>query len=93
MCRESHLLLSGCIYRNEAQRGERIRFRVIRATTGNRTSDSRVSPDTGRLYFFGDPSAKTENFNDQSVLAADRVQIDQTRGEGSLLRREHDRVG
>ncbi|KAL1386062.1 hypothetical protein pipiens_012887 [Culex pipiens pipiens] len=74
------------------QRGERIRLRVIRATTGNRTSDSRVFPDTGRSYCFGDPSAKTENFNDQSVLAADRVQIDRTRGGGSLLRREHDRA-
>lgn len=30
--------------------------------TGNRTCDSRVDPDTGRSYCFGDPSAKIEIF-------------------------------
>ncbi|XP_038115047.1 uncharacterized protein LOC6050731 isoform X2 [Culex quinquefasciatus] len=51
-----------CIYRFEAQRGERIRLEVTRAMTGNRTCDSRVDPDTGRSYCFGDPSAKIEIF-------------------------------
>ncbi|KAL1381429.1 hypothetical protein pipiens_013464 [Culex pipiens pipiens] len=52
----------------------------------DRQPNERLARDTGRSYFFGDPSAKTENFNDQSVLAADRYQIDRTRGGGSLLR-------
>ncbi|XP_035794280.1 uncharacterized protein LOC118467651 isoform X1 [Anopheles albimanus] len=51
-----------CIYRFEAQRGERVRIEITRAMTGNRTCDSRVDPDTGRSYCFGDSSARVEIF-------------------------------
>ncbi|XP_035906292.1 uncharacterized protein LOC118509603 isoform X2 [Anopheles stephensi] len=51
-----------CIYRFEAQRGERVRIEINRAMTGNRTCDSRVDPDTGRSYCFGDSTARVEIF-------------------------------
>lgn len=51
---------SSCVYRFEAQRGERIRVEIIRAMTGNRTCDSRVDPDTGRSYCFGNNSARID---------------------------------
>ncbi|XP_029726486.2 uncharacterized protein LOC109623124 isoform X2 [Aedes albopictus] len=51
-----------CVYRFEAQRGERIRVEISRAMTGNRTCDSRVDPDTGRSYCFGNNSARIEIF-------------------------------
>lgn len=49
-----------CIYRFEAQRGERIRVEISKAMTGNRTCDSRVDPDTGRSYCFGNNSARID---------------------------------
>ncbi|XP_052859858.1 uncharacterized protein LOC128267111 [Anopheles cruzii] len=51
-----------CVYRFEAQRGERVRLEIGRAMTGNRTCDSRVDPDTGRSYCFGDSTARVEIF-------------------------------
>ncbi|XP_058457818.1 uncharacterized protein LOC131434755 isoform X2 [Malaya genurostris] len=51
-----------CVYRFEAQRGERIRLEITRAMTGNRTCDSRVDPDIGRSYCFGNHSARIEIF-------------------------------
>ncbi|XP_055630213.1 uncharacterized protein LOC129771009 isoform X2 [Toxorhynchites rutilus septentrionalis] len=51
-----------CIYRFEAQRGERIRVEIVQAMTGNRTCDSRVDPDIGRSYCFGNHSARIEIF-------------------------------
>ncbi|XP_058836455.1 uncharacterized protein LOC131693017 isoform X2 [Topomyia yanbarensis] len=51
-----------CVYRFEAQRGERIRLEVMRAMTGNRTCDSRVDPDIGRSYCFGNHSTRIEIF-------------------------------
>ncbi|XP_050073509.1 uncharacterized protein LOC126561419 isoform X1 [Anopheles maculipalpis] len=51
-----------CIYRFEAQRGERVRIEINRAMTGYRTCDSRVDPDTGRSYCFGDSTARVEIF-------------------------------
>ncbi|XP_055536271.1 uncharacterized protein LOC129724969 isoform X2 [Wyeomyia smithii] len=51
-----------CVYRFEAQRGERVRVEVVRAMTGNRTCDSRVDPDIRRSYCFGNHSARIEIF-------------------------------
>lgn len=39
-----------------------MRIEINRAMTGNRTCDSRVDPDTGRSYCFGDSTARVEIF-------------------------------
>ncbi|KAG5680520.1 hypothetical protein PVAND_010026 [Polypedilum vanderplanki] len=49
-----------CIYRFEAQRGERVKIVVQRMMAGNRTCDTRVENDTQRSFCYGDNTAKLQ---------------------------------
>lgn len=52
--------LHSCVYRFEAQRGERVKIVVQRMMAGNRTCDTRVENDTQRSFCYGDNTAKLQ---------------------------------
>jgi hypothetical protein len=49
-----------CVYRFEAQRGERVKIVVHRMMAGNRTCETRVENDTQRSFCYGDNTAKVQ---------------------------------
>ncbi|CAG9804070.1 unnamed protein product [Chironomus riparius] len=49
-----------CVYRFEAQRGERVKIVVHRMMSGNRTCDTKAENDTQRSFCYGDNSAKLQ---------------------------------
>jgi len=51
-----------CVYRFEAQRGERVRIVVHRMMSGNRTCESKMENDTQRTFCYGNNSAKVQIF-------------------------------
>lgn len=52
-----------CVYRFEAQRGERVRVIVHRMMSGNRTCEAKMENDTQRTYCYGNNSARLEIFD------------------------------
>lgn len=54
--------LFSCVYRFEAQRGERIKINIHRMMAGNRTCDTKVENDTQRSFCYDDNSAKVQIF-------------------------------
>lgn len=59
---ESLFVLHSCVYRFEAQRGERVRIVVHRMMSGNRTCESKMENDTQRTFCYGNNSAKLQIF-------------------------------
>ncbi|XP_039229997.1 uncharacterized protein LOC26536190 isoform X2 [Drosophila yakuba] len=51
-----------CIYKFEAQRGERVRIKMRKVTTTNRPCFSRVDEDINRSFCYGDTSVRVEIF-------------------------------
>lgn len=51
-----------CVYRFEAQRGERVKIVVHRMMSGNRTCESKMENDTQRSFCYGNNSAKLQVF-------------------------------
>lgn len=51
-----------CVYRFEAQRGERVKIVVHRMMSGNRTCESKMENDTQRAYCYGNNSAMLQLF-------------------------------
>ena len=49
-----------CVYRFEAQRGERVRIKIRRVTTMNRECSSRVDEDINRSFCYGNTTVKLE---------------------------------
>ncbi|KQS44339.1 uncharacterized protein Dere_GG13276, isoform B [Drosophila erecta] len=51
-----------CIYKFEAQRGERVRIKMRKVTTTNRPCYSRVDEDINRSFCYGDTNVRVEIF-------------------------------
>ncbi|XP_032575246.1 uncharacterized protein LOC6616371 isoform X1 [Drosophila sechellia] len=51
-----------CIYKFEAQRGERVRIKMRKVTTTNRPCYSRVDEDINRSFCYGDTNVRIEIF-------------------------------
>ncbi|KAH8286094.1 hypothetical protein KR054_002518, partial [Drosophila jambulina] len=51
-----------CIYKFEAQRGERVRIKLRKVTTTNRPCYSRVDEDINRSFCYGDTNVRIEIF-------------------------------
>jgi len=49
-----------CIYKFEAQRGERVRIKMRKVTTTNRPCYSRVDEDINRSFCYGDTNVRIE---------------------------------
>ncbi|XP_030385378.1 uncharacterized protein LOC115632387 isoform X2 [Scaptodrosophila lebanonensis] len=51
-----------CVYKFEAQRGERVRLKLRKVTTANRPCYSRVDEDINRSFCYGDSNVRIEIF-------------------------------
>jgi len=49
-----------CIYKFEAQRGERVRIKMRKVTTTNRACYSKVDEDINRSFCYGDTNVRIE---------------------------------
>lgn len=58
----SLFMFHSCVYRFEAQRGERVKIVVHRMMSGNRTCESKMENDTQRTFCYGNNSAKLQIF-------------------------------